>query len=279
MKTYADALDDQIRAANIVRGREQLLRDGRLTGVDISVPILNADSYFVSADFGRLVSGAAAALPPETRLSEQDFLTPTGWVSLAEPLDWSSVESQSVYPSGPGAAEYLAVQAGVLARHLVNGFYYEAHSGLVAITPFSDTYPLPISGFYGRADSTIGSGVHVGWIKAFALLTSQQSVSETEECAPPRAARKRAERAHVAPLIRVIRLPRRVRERASAEHKTVDWQNRWIVSGHWRNQPWGPERKRVRPIWIAPYVKGPDSAPLKPAAHRLFVATTAGMDT
>lgn len=38
---------------------------------------------------------------------------------------------------------------------------------------------------------------------------------------------------------------------------------RWMVRGHWRNQPYGPGRSRRRPTSINPHVKGPDGAPLR----------------
>lgn len=39
---------------------------------------------------------------------------------------------------------------------------------------------------------------------------------------------------------------------------------RFIVRGHWRNQPYPSLGENVtRQIWIAPYVKGPDDAPLR----------------
>lgn len=39
------------------------------------------------------------------------------------------------------------------------------------------------------------------------------------------------------------------------EHR---FTHRWIVRGHWRNQPFGPGRKQRRLQWIAPYIKGPE---------------------
>ena len=39
-------------------------------------------------------------------------------------------------------------------------------------------------------------------------------------------------------------------------------QHRWVVRGHWRNQPWGPGRELRRPVYILPHIKGPDGAPL-----------------
>jgi hypothetical protein len=40
------------------------------------------------------------------------------------------------------------------------------------------------------------------------------------------------------------------------------WSHRWVVSGHWRQQPYGPGRTLRKTIWIDPFVKGPDDRPL-----------------
>lgn len=40
------------------------------------------------------------------------------------------------------------------------------------------------------------------------------------------------------------------------------YRHRWVVSGHWRDQPHGPDRVLRRKTWIPAYVKGPDGAPL-----------------
>lgn len=41
----------------------------------------------------------------------------------------------------------------------------------------------------------------------------------------------------------------------------VDWQQRWLVRGHWRNQK---TNNGIKPTWIAPYIKGPDDKPFIP---------------
>ena len=48
-----------------------------------------------------------------------------------------------------------------------------------------------------------------------------------------------------------------------------EYSCRWIVSGHYRNQPCGPGRTQRRRIWIAPYIAGPKDRPLviKPVVH------------
>ena len=42
----------------------------------------------------------------------------------------------------------------------------------------------------------------------------------------------------------------------------VDWTHQWIVDGHWRNQPYGVGHSLRRLQWIAPFIKGPEDAPL-----------------
>lgn len=49
---------------------------------------------------------------------------------------------------------------------------------------------------------------------------------------------------------------------AESDGDSNRYRNRWVVSGHWRNQAWGPERALRRRQWIPSYVKGPDGAPL-----------------
>jgi hypothetical protein len=40
------------------------------------------------------------------------------------------------------------------------------------------------------------------------------------------------------------------------------YRHRWIVSGHWRNQPHGPGQSLRRQTWVPSHVKGPEGAPL-----------------
>ena len=40
------------------------------------------------------------------------------------------------------------------------------------------------------------------------------------------------------------------------------YDTRFWVSGHWRQQACGPGRKLRKPLWISPFIKGPEDAPL-----------------
>lgn len=89
-----------------------------------------------------------------------------------------------------------------------------------------------------------------------------------------RALRRRAQRAATAPNrcghewgeVRVVTLRRHgpaarqaQRKRRSSDDPYYDHQ--FQVSGHWRNQPYGPGRSQRRRIWIDDYRKGPEEAP------------------
>lgn len=70
------------------------------------------------------------------------------------------------------------------------------------------------------------------------------------------------------PEIRVIKLretpqhPEPWESESAKEGKKWAMKHRTVVSGHWRNQPYGPGRASTKPIYIEPYLKGPSDAPI-----------------
>lgn len=92
-----------------------------------------------------------------------------------------------------------------------------------------------------------------------------------------RHARKRYVREHKlkeTPTVRVIALRKSIREEAIRTVPTEESKRkmhvRFVVSGHARLQPCGPGNKDRKLIWIDPYPKGPDDAPFKPSADKVF---------
>lgn len=47
----------------------------------------------------------------------------------------------------------------------------------------------------------------------------------------------------------------------------IERTHRWMVAGHWRNQPCGPRQSQRRPVWVMPHLKGPDGAPIRERVH------------
>lgn len=93
-------------------------------------------------------------------------------------------------------------------------------------------------------------------------LLLQQTVVTQDIDNLDRATRRRATRKRIPPRVTVIKLRRSNEGREHGESE-VEWQHRWIVRGHWRWQACGPNYSERRRIWISPFIKGPEDAPLK----------------
>jgi len=120
-----------------------------------------------------------------------------------------------------------------------------------------ERWTLPAPGSFG---TTYGWAAMV--FAAFRLAT-QPNLAEQNVERIPRPERRRTQRAQLPERdVRVVRLRRGL----GGDHATGDgsraYQHRWIVRGHWRNQPWGPGHELRRPTYILPHLKGPDGAPL-----------------
>lgn len=64
---------------------------------------------------------------------------------------------------------------------------------------------------------------------------------------------------------KAVKLPRPLHEAArqfAETGKRTAWQatSRWVVRGHWRNQPYGPGSSERKLIWVEPHWKGPADA-------------------
>lgn len=69
--------------------------------------------------------------------------------------------------------------------------------------------------------------------------------------------------------VRIVYLRRVEPATTDKEQEVVEWKCRWLVRGHWRQQPYRSEGV-VRPKWIHPFVKGPAGKPLKAPEEDLF---------
>jgi hypothetical protein len=98
------------------------------------------------------------------------------------------------------------------------------------------------------------------WVKFVA-----DEIVVPERVALGRAERRRHERAKLPePSLNVLLL-RRVRHEKSTDDEPTEvaWSHRWLVQGHWRNQPYGPrDNPEYRAKFIHGYVKGPEDKPL-----------------
>lgn len=59
--------------------------------------------------------------------------------------------------------------------------------------------------------------------------------------------------------LRKLRVNEEVRDETPGS--PANYSHRFLVRGHWRKQPCGPERKMRKITWVVPYVKGPENKP------------------
>jgi hypothetical protein len=94
-------------------------------------------------------------------------------------------------------------------------------------------------------------------------LLLAQGVAETSAAPVDRAVRKKYERMkRVVPDVRIVHLRAQHRGSGSIPQPTAGrtYTKRVWVTGHWRNQPYGPGRSLRRPVYIHPHLRGPEDA-------------------
>jgi len=102
------------------------------------------------------------------------------------------------------------------------------------------------------------------WVRTVIAIFNlmNQTVADTREVDVDRHTAKRARRMNLPGRVTIIHL-RRTEGSRSDHESDIEWQHRWVVRGHWRNQPYGSgEDKHYERIWIAPHIRGPEDKPL-----------------
>jgi hypothetical protein len=257
--------------------------------------MLFADPIYVSGEMMTMAEAAVEMFKPEP-LYETDLLTNHGFVLLPRPFLTLDIHGKvtawrafSWMPAQARNAETQEVteRMGIhLSTYTWKGDLHlddygqkwlEDEAGMVIddwsllhVTPWWFDVACPNDEVIvdGKTISTGDS-----WWKHTQVLfrLMMQHVAIREKRQPPRATRRRLERQ--APdfkdrYIVVVKL-RRPKSKAEGESREVEWQHRWLVGGHWRNQ-WFPSLNRHRQIWINPYVKGPEDKPLVVRKARAF---------
>lgn len=111
------------------------------------------------------------------------------------------------------------------------------------------------------------------WILTASMFLEQEIVVQ-DRVSVGSAVGKRARNIREDSDCHVVSMRRAHRENCQyhGEPSAVDWNYQWLVRGHWRNQ-WYPKAQRNVPIYINPYLKGPDGKPMKTPAPTVFAVT------
>jgi hypothetical protein len=95
------------------------------------------------------------------------------------------------------------------------------------------------------------------------LLSTQPGVATTTTTRPARAVARRSARAGLDPAVRVIQLrDARPANVAESYDSARQYHHRWVTSGYWKMQHYGPGAQLRRPVYINAHLKGPKDAPL-----------------
>ena len=96
-------------------------------------------------------------------------------------------------------------------------------------------------------------------------LLIAQHIADTQPVPPDPATRRSYSRAgRTIPDVRVVRIRPHTTgaSRVGPADGGRSYQRRFWVTGHWRNQAYGPQRTLRRPVYIHPFLKGPDDQPI-----------------
>jgi len=177
---------------------------------------------------------------------------PHGWVRVAWYEDRDYVTTKMGFSWNPD--EDGPLDSDKLRRRL-GPFVFDGHQ-VIACHP--DASELVVQRFDTGEEWRDRRG---DMFRALCFLLRQR-VAESETVMPDRAARRRAQReGKEPPPVRVISI-RGVGHGGSGGDGQREYHHRWMVRGHWRLQPCGPNRSLRRPTWVVPHIKGPDDAPL-----------------
>lgn len=115
------------------------------------------------------------------------------------------------------------------------------------------------------------------WVVAASTFLRQEFFT-LEKTVCPRHARKRLEKKGITPCdIQVVALRKRPSRKEEpkdllVETKEVEWNWQWTVKGHLRQQ-WYASLGKHLPVYIHPFIKGPDDKPLKPRTTPIYTVT------
>ena len=227
-----------------------------------------SDLYWVSGEFTHLAVGAGQELPDLT-LTREELPSPHGFViwelpvttltppALQRPVDVVAA-SWTLVPDGIWVALYAQPEQCLNIDPVDLPTLRQEVGWLMVFSPGGGiqfgTEPVPNPPELLRT------------LLSTWFLMSQPGVAAVETKPADKALRRAYARAQrPAPEVRVVDLRRHASRDADQPQEAPQrtYSVRWMVRGHWKNQAYGPARSLRKRIYVAPFLKGPDNAPLK----------------
>jgi hypothetical protein len=241
--------------------------DRRAAALATALMLTESVPYLWSNDTRRAVTEMAekAGSPLPSHVLTRDAVpAPVMWWTWE--TEWSDAEDRTLQQQGmlfhpipvPPGRDGIPRMGLAVTELGTKGARLVVRTGLLAL--FGECYPEDLA----------GRPMYEMFMRFLAFLNSPY-IPKAEE-AVSRQARRWTERLDAPDLlrggVRFLVLRRQAKERADGGGEGMQYSHRWLVSGHFRNQFY-PSEDTHKVIWIAPYVKGPDGAPLKEKVFRV----------
>lgn len=258
----------------------------RILGKEVAA----AAPYFWVTPLVDVIEAAAKTIPDYTFTAES-FPTPRGYIWFQRPLVLHADPdperrvvltslSWGVHTDAPEPDGGVAAYAWGYASHSARSAGLPSLSSVVTLgwtlretNAWSDERPFATGADRDSLRTAISHRFQACLAACLSFLEQRIVVASAAQVA--RATRRRMERQAPAhePIVRVVELRRRAAEHgervAADDPEAANWQHRWVVSGHWRRQYY-PSSEAHKPVYIHPYVKGPEDRPLKPPATTVY---------
>jgi hypothetical protein len=284
-QTYRHIIDPEslVRASTISETQQWL--------AGLADQLLTADLYWVRPDMAALAVSAGATLD-ETEWGLAARPTPSGLILFEDGIGSAEFGADTPMPRGYGSTsdkrsmreligDCIPIDACawgtygdeclvwlMLTRRRLQGIASLAVD-LDRVCPLIPVgcVPIPAAGPVVMGDFDAGSYRTVlAALAASWLLMEQPTLIDRTVERPEKPVRKAYARAgRPQPEVTLIDLRRQyvpTDQDSGGDGEGRRYKHRFVVSGHWRNQAWGPEHSQRRRQWIPSYVKGPDGAPL-----------------
>lgn len=249
--------------------------------------LLDAPIYWASSDMVDLLTHAAPSMPPTT-MTREIMPSPSGVVFFEKAYVGKDARASGgvvhvqAYLWGPCQFDVRESQRidGAVQEETGEAFRFIGNG--ISIAPWRKyTYWMPL----GRTDWPFDYDTEMAFappgytpeqlesiiedrrvLAAFFLLSQQTNIATITEHALPNHVRKQLQREQKVipppPSVRLVDIHKPRHTNVGKGTRDVEWTKRWWVKGHWRQQAYGPGRTLHRPLYIKPFVKGPDDKPL-----------------
>jgi hypothetical protein len=229
---------------------------------DVVVNSLSGEPYYVAPNITDMVYQASQSIPTDWELKIELFMTKTGFVWFDRFPLVTEIKDKYLLAA-------ISWTTAVIGSNEQKNLFYVIWGEWVGERVIQ---PITFLSFYKKqllADSISAYPEIANTLKFFAsfLLFINQTILVYNRRRPSRSCSRRVGKLEPTLLheINVITL-RRAKYKPSDSHVEVEWSCQWVVRGHWRNQYY-PSTDSNTPIWILPYIKGPEDKPMKNSEH------------